>query len=75
MIQRQKPEWGELWNQPNKRQQATRYIEVTIPQGQHIYLGEVGSQGGAWTGGGSQLLLPNKQRMNPEWKTGEGVLQ
>jgi RHS repeat-associated protein len=68
------PEWGGMRDNPLQRQQATRYSTATIPKGTRIYLGEVGSQGGAWVGGGSQLLVKDTGVM-PEWKIGEGSLQ
>lgn len=49
------PEWGKLRSNPVLRQQATQYTEALIPKGTSIYIGEVGSQGGAWVGGGSQF--------------------
>jgi len=47
---------------------------VIIPKGTKIYIGEVGSQGGVWTGGGSQLLIKDGSVL-PDWKSGEGILK
>jgi hypothetical protein len=68
------PEWGKLRGNPIQRQQATRYTEAVLPQGTRVYIGEVGSQGGTWVGGGSQLLIKDGAVL-PDWKTGGGLLQ
>ena len=44
-----------------------------IPKGTVINIGEVGSQGGAWIGGKSQLLINGG--VQKEWKIGERDLK
>ncbi|MCC6074181.1 hypothetical protein ACFPTX_17040, partial [Pseudomonas sp. GCM10022188] len=68
------PEWGKLRGNPLHRQQATRYTIVIIPKGTRVYIGEVGTQGGAWVGGGSQMLIKDGAVL-PGWKVGEGLLK
>jgi hypothetical protein len=55
------------------RSQATNWTAIELPKGSRIYLGEVGSQNGAWVGGGSQLLI--KGGPNLTWKVDGGLLK
>jgi hypothetical protein len=66
------PEWGNISNTPFYAQ-ATHYTVIEIPAGTVIHVGEVGSQGGAWVGGKSQLIIDG--RAQPVWKTGGGTLK
>ncbi|VAW60251.1 Rhs-family protein [hydrothermal vent metagenome] len=66
------PEWGEIRG-THYRNQATQFTKVKVPAGTTIYSGKVGSQGGAWVGGGSQVLV--KGGVKDSWKTGEGKLK
>lgn len=58
------PSWGN---------NATQFSTIRIPSGTTIYSGQVGSQGGAWIGGGSQVLIEGG--VNPAWKIGGGFLK
>ncbi|MBQ9725689.1 MAG: hypothetical protein IJV56_10210, partial [Neisseriaceae bacterium] len=53
------PEWGNIKVSDNVKinHQATHYTEIKVPKGTKLYVGEVGSQGGAWVGGNSQVLF------------------
>jgi YD repeat-containing protein len=66
------PEWGHVkdtaWTA-----QAQYYTAISVPKGTVIHVGEIGAQGGAWSGGGSQFLIDGGP--NPAWKIGEGALQ
>jgi hypothetical protein len=59
-----RPEWGN---------QASEYSTITAPAGTRVYAGRVGSQGGAWVGGNSQILIEGGPQ--PSWKTGGGYLE
>lgn len=69
------PEWGggRPPFDPNMRSQATNWTAIMLPKGTTISIGEVGSQNGAWVGGGSQLLI--KGGPNLEQKVGGGLLK
>jgi hypothetical protein len=66
------PEWGAIRSTPFSSQ-ASQYTIVEIPSGSLINIGEVSSQGGAWVGGKSQLLIDGGAQ--PEWKISEGKLK
>jgi filamentous hemagglutinin len=66
------PEWGKIENTPFYAQ-ATHWVSIKIPAGTVIHIGEVGSQGGAWLGAKSQLLI--KGGPQDAWRTGQGLLQ
>jgi hypothetical protein len=66
------PEWGTIRG-TSFRAQATQFTAVELPAGTTIHIGQVGSQGGAWVGGGSQLLIEGG--VQPAWKVGGGLLQ
>ncbi len=66
------PEWGNIRGTPFNAQ-ATQYTTIQLPVGTTIHIGEVGSQGGAWVGGKSQLLIEGGAQ--PAWKIGDGTLQ
>ncbi|MFJ4376524.1 hypothetical protein ACIP1T_28400 [Pseudomonas japonica] len=66
------PEWGGVAG-TNFRAQATQYTKIEIPKGTIIHVGEVGSQGGAWIGSGSQLVIDGGA--SEVWKIGQGVLK
>jgi hypothetical protein len=66
------PEWGKIRG-TTFNAQATHYSIIEIPAGTTIHVGEVGSQGGMWVGGKSQLLIDGGTK--PAWKTGGGTLQ
>lgn len=66
------PEWGNVRGTPFNAQ-ATQYTTVQLPAGTTIHIGEVGSQGSAWIGGKSQLLIDGGAQ--PAWKIGGGVLR
>ena len=53
--------------------QATEYTAIRVPAGTRVYVGEVGSQGGPWVGGKSQLLIEGGPQR--AWKIGEGKLK
>ncbi len=61
------PEWGSIRGTPFSAQ-ATHYTMVRLPSGTVIHVGEVGSQGGAWVGGKSQLLIEGGAQ--EAWKIG-----
>ncbi|KGQ69427.1 hypothetical protein OA57_11665 [Chelonobacter oris] len=67
-----RPEWGNIAG-TSFYSQSSRYTEIIIPKGTEINIGEVGSQGGAWIGGKSQLLINGGARK--EWKIGEESLK
>ena len=66
------PEWGNIKG-TNFSAQATEYTAIRVPAGTRIYVGEVGSQGGPWVGGKSQLLIEGGPQRS--WKIGEGKLK
>lgn len=65
------PEWGNLRGTAFDAQ-ATKYTIVELPSGTVLHIGEVGSQGGSWVGGKSQLLIDGG--VQPAWKIGESPL-
>ena len=67
-----RPEWGNIAG-TSFYSQSSRYTEIMIPKGTVINIGEVGSQGGAWIGGKSQLLINGG--VQKEWKIGERDLK
>lgn len=66
------PEWGKIRGTAFSAQ-AAQYTAVELPTGTIIHIGEVGSQGGAWIGGKSRLLIDGGAQ--PAWKISEGKLQ
>ena len=66
------PEWGKVRGTAFNAQ-ATHYSIIEIPAGTTIHIGEVGSQGGTWVGGKSQLLIDGGTI--PAWKNGGGILE
>ncbi|QND84715.1 hemagglutination activity domain-containing large exoprotein [Chromobacterium vaccinii] len=66
------PEWGAVRG-TNFRSQATDYTTIRVPAGTRIHVGEIGSQGGPWIGGGSQLLIEGGPQ--EAWKIGGGKLK
>jgi hypothetical protein len=50
---------------PSFRNQATRMTAVRVPAGHLVYVGEAGSQGGAFVGGGAQVLVGGG--VSPDW--------
>ena len=66
------PEWGKVRGTAFNAQ-ATHYSVIEIPAGTKIHIGEIGSQGGMWVGGKSQLLIDGGTK--PAWKNGGGTLK
>jgi len=66
------PEWGNIRGTPFSAQ-ATQYTTMELPAGTVIHIGEVGSQGGTWVGGGSQLIIEGGPQA--DWAIGGGALQ
>lgn len=55
------------------RVRPAEFTTVQLPAGTKIYAGEVGSQGGAWVGGNSQIYIADE--VSAAWKIGGGGLQ
>lgn len=75
-----RPEWGQMQDAP-WRVQATRWVEVEVPAGTRIYVGEVANQsfidpntgqGGVWVGGTSQVMIEGGPQA--AWVRGGGSL-
>ncbi len=66
------PEWGNIRG-TRFNTQATQYTTIQLPAGTTVHVGEVGSQGGSWVGGKSQLLIDGGAQ--PEWKISESPLK
>ncbi|OLL30852.1 hypothetical protein BTH42_14850 [Burkholderia sp. SRS-W-2-2016] len=66
------PEWGNIRG-TSFSTQASQYTTMQLPAGTNLHIGEVGSQGSAWVGGKSQLLIDGGAQ--PLWKIGGGVLR
>jgi len=60
-----------VYSVPNPRQ-ASEFIEVEVPAGVIVHVGEVANQGDGYVGGGSQVLVVGG--VQPEWKIGSGEL-
>ncbi len=66
------PEWGVLRG-TGFRSQATDFTTIKVPAGTRVHAGEVGSQGGQWVGGGSQILIEGGPQ--EVWKIDGGKLR
>jgi hypothetical protein len=66
------PEWGRVQGTAFSSQ-ATYYTVIEVPAGTRVFAGEVANQGGAWVGGGSQLLIEGG--VKETWKIGGGRLR
>jgi hypothetical protein len=66
------PEWGVLRG-TGFRSQATDFTTIKVPEGTRVHAGEVGSQGGQWVGGGSQILIEGGPQ--EVWKIDGGKLR
>ncbi len=67
------PEWGKIKEVPFLRTKPAEYTIARIPAGKQIYVGEVSSQGGAWVGGTSQVIVEGG--VEAAWKIGGGTLK
>jgi hypothetical protein len=73
-----KPEWYHLIDKNGKempgRVQATKWVAVEVPPGTQINVGQVGSQGGMWIGGGSQVFI-NRNIIHEDLVRARGYLK
>ncbi len=47
--------------------QGTRWVEIEVPAGTHIFVGEAGYQRGPWVGGRNQVMFAPEFRVPKEW--------
>jgi hypothetical protein len=74
-----KPEWSHLRDINGKelpgRVQATKWVSIEIQAGTQINVGQVGSQGGMWVGGGSQVVIDRNLQITEDLVRARGNLK